>query len=87
MMSHQGYNEEWGCTLTANNKSWFSSGGDDEGILEKESKDEDERDQRNKLNTMPRDGRSQQYNASTPQTRGTRRRKIRDEEEQIARPQ
>jgi hypothetical protein len=28
----------------------------------------------------------QQYNASTPQTRGTKRRKIRDEEEQIARP-
>jgi hypothetical protein len=29
----------------------------------------------------------QQYNASTPQTRGTRGRKIRDEVEQIARPQ
>jgi hypothetical protein len=38
----------------------------------------------NKDNTMPRDGRSQQYNASTPQARGTRRRKIKDEEEQIA---
>ncbi len=35
---------------------------------------------------MPRDGRSQQYNASTPKTRGVRRRKIRDEEEQIAHP-
>jgi hypothetical protein len=31
---------------------------------------------------MPRDGRLQQYNASTPQTRGTRRRKFRDVEEQ-----
>ncbi len=37
-------------------------------------------------NTMPRDGWLQQYNASTPQKRGTRRRKIRDEEEQIAHP-
>ncbi len=35
---------------------------------------------------MPRDGQSEQYNASTPQTRGTRRRKIGDEEKQIARP-
>jgi hypothetical protein len=36
---------------------------------------------------MPRDGQSQQYKASTPKTRETRRRKIRDEEEQIACPQ
>ncbi len=40
----------------------------------------------NKDNTTPRDGQSQQYNDSTPQTRGTRRRKIRDVEEQIACP-
>jgi hypothetical protein len=30
-MSHQGYNEEWGCTLTANNKDQFSGGDDDKG--------------------------------------------------------
>ncbi len=38
---------------------------------------------------MPRDGQLQQYNTFTPQTRarGTRRRKIRDEEERIARTQ
>jgi ubiquitin C-terminal hydrolase len=35
---------------------------------------------------MPRDGRLQQYNNSTPQTRGTRRRKIRDEDNWNARP-
>jgi ubiquitin C-terminal hydrolase len=35
---------------------------------------------------MPRDGRLQQFNNSTPQTRGTRRRKMRDEENQNARP-
>jgi hypothetical protein len=35
----------------------------------------------NKDNTMPRDGQSQQYNNSTPQMRGTRGRKIRDEKE------
>jgi hypothetical protein len=40
-------------------------------------------EEENKDNTMPRDEQSQQYNASTPQVRGTRRRKIRDEEEQI----
>jgi hypothetical protein len=39
----------------------------------------------NEDNTMPRDGGLQQYNDSTPQTRGTRRRRIRDEEEQNAR--
>jgi hypothetical protein len=39
----------------------------------------------NKDNTMPRDRRSQQYNAFTPQTRGTRRRKIRNKEEWNAR--
>jgi hypothetical protein len=81
MMSHQGYDEEWGCTLTANDEDQFSSGKDDEGILEQENKDNNEWDERNKLNTMPRDGRLQQYNASTPRMRGTRRRKIRDEEE------
>ncbi len=35
---------------------------------------------------MPRDGGLQQYNDSTPRTRETRRRKIRNEEEQNARP-
>jgi hypothetical protein len=35
----------------------------------------------------PRHERSQQYNASIPPTRETRKRKIRDEEEPIARPQ
>jgi hypothetical protein len=35
---------------------------------------------------MPRDGRSQQYNNSIPQTRGTRRRKMRDEENRNAHP-
>jgi hypothetical protein len=40
----------------------------------------------NKDNTMPRDGGLQQYTDSTPQTRGTRRRKIRNEEERNARP-
>jgi hypothetical protein len=82
-MSHQGIDEEWGCTSTANDKDQFIDGKDDEGILEEENKDEDERDKRNKLNTMPRDGQLQQYNASTPRTRGTRRRKIRDEKERI----
>jgi hypothetical protein len=33
---------------------------------------------------MPRDGRLQQHNDSTPQTRGTRWRKMRDEENQNA---
>jgi hypothetical protein len=40
----------------------------------------------NKDNTTPRDGRLQQYDNSTPQTRGTRRRKIRNEEKQNAHP-
>jgi hypothetical protein len=75
-VSPQGYDDKWGCTLTANDKIQFSGGKDDEHVLEEE----------NKENMMPRDGRSQQYNASTPQTRRTRRRKIRDEEEQIGRP-
>jgi hypothetical protein len=57
-------------------QSPFSGSKDDERISEVVNKD----------NTMPRDGRLQQYNASTPQTGGTRRRKIRDEEEQNARP-
>jgi hypothetical protein len=35
---------------------------------------------------MPRDGQSQQYNNSTPQTMWTRRRKIRNEEERNACP-
>jgi hypothetical protein len=42
-------------------------------------------DKVNKDNTMPRDGCLQQYNDFTPQTRGTRRRKIRDEEIRNAR--
>jgi hypothetical protein len=54
--------------------------------LEEENEDEDEQDEGNKLNLMLRDGRLQQYNASIPQTRGARRRYIRDEEEQIAHP-
>jgi hypothetical protein len=52
--------------------------------LEEENKDEDKQDEHNKLNTMPRGEQLQQYNASTPQIRGTRKRMIRDEEEQIA---
>ncbi len=40
----------------------------------------------NEDNTTPRDGRLQQYKDSTPQTRGIRRRKIKDEEERYARP-
>jgi hypothetical protein len=75
-MSHQEYNDKWGCTLTANNKSQFSGVKDDKHDSEEVNKD----------NTMPRDGRLQQYNNSTPQTRGTRRRKIRDEEERNAHP-
>jgi hypothetical protein len=67
--------------LPANNGSQFSGGKDDKGILKEESKDDDKRDQDNKLNSMPRDIQSQQYEASTPQTRGTRRRKNRDEAE------
>jgi hypothetical protein len=55
--------------------------------LEEENKDEDKQDEGNKLNLMPSGGQSQQYNASTPQTRGTRRRKMRDEEYRIACPQ
>jgi hypothetical protein len=76
MMSHQEYNDKWGYTLTANSKSQFSSGKHDKCVLKEVNKD----------NTMPRDGQSQQYNNSTPQTRGTRRRKIRNEEERNARP-
>jgi hypothetical protein len=75
-MSHQEYNDKWGCTLTANNKSQFSGGGNDEHDSKEVNKD----------NTMPRDGRLQQYNDSTPQTRGTRSRKIRNEEERNSRP-
>ncbi len=75
-MSPQGYDDKWGCTLTANDDIQYSGGKDDKHVSEEENKD----------NTMPRDGWSHQYNASTPQTRGTRRRKIRDEEERITRP-
>jgi hypothetical protein len=84
MMSHQGYNEEWGCTSTANNEVQFSGNEDDKVVLEEENEDDNKQNERNKLNTMPRNGRLQQYNASTPRTRGTRRRKIWDEEERIA---
>jgi hypothetical protein len=75
-MSPQGYDDEWGCPFTANNKSQFSGGEDDKRDLADKNKD----------NIMPRDGQSQQYNTSTPQARGTRRRKIRDEEERNAHP-
>jgi hypothetical protein len=74
-MSHQDNDKEWGCTLTANNKSQFSSGKDDKRILDKVNKD----------NTTPKDGQLQQYNDSTTQTWGTRRRKMRDEKKQNAR--
>jgi hypothetical protein len=84
MSQHENY-EKWACTLPANNDSWFSDGKNDKGILEEENKDDEKWDEGNELNLMPRDGQSQQHNASMPQTRGTRRRKIRDEEEQIAR--
>jgi hypothetical protein len=70
-MSHQDYNDKWRCTSIANNESQFSGGEDDECNSEEVNKD----------NTMPRDGQVQEYNNSTPQTRGTRRRKIRNEEE------
>jgi hypothetical protein len=62
--------------LTANDKSQFSGGKDDKRISEEENKD----------NTTPRDEQLQQYNASPLQTRGTRRRKIRDEEGWNAHP-
>ncbi len=55
MVSHQGYDEDWGCTSTANNEHWFSGGEDDEGILEDKNKDEDKRDERNKLNSQEMD--------------------------------
>ncbi len=67
-MSHQDNNDKWGCTSTANNKIQFCGVKDDKHIADKVNKD----------NTMPRNGRTQQYNDSTPQTRGTRRRKMRD---------
>jgi hypothetical protein len=73
-MSCQEKNDKWGCTLPTNNKSQFSSGGNDERNSKEVNKD----------NTMPRDGRLQQYNDSTPQRRGARRRKIRNEEERNA---
>jgi hypothetical protein len=40
----------------------------------------------NKDNMMPRVGQLQHFNNSTPQMRGTRKRKIRDEEEWNAHP-
>ncbi len=43
-MSQQENYEEWACTLPANDKSQFSGGKDDDGILEEENKDDDERD-------------------------------------------
>jgi hypothetical protein len=76
MMSHQDNHNKWGCTSTTNNKSQFSGGKDDERVSDKVNKD----------NTMPKDGQSQQYNNSTPQTRGIRRRTMRDEEKRNARP-
>ncbi len=75
-MSHQDNNKEWGCTLTVNDKSRFSGGKDDKRVSDKVNKD----------NTMPKDGRLQQYNDSTPQTRRTRRGKMRDEEKRNACP-
>jgi hypothetical protein len=56
IISHQEYNDKWGCTLTANNKSQFSGGKDDKQDSEEVNKD----------NTTPRDGQSQEYNDSTP---------------------
>jgi hypothetical protein len=53
---------------------YSSDDEDDKSVLEVVNKD----------NKMPRDGQSQQHNTSTPQMRGTRRKKIRDEEEQNA---
>jgi hypothetical protein len=73
-MSHQDKDNKWGYTLTANHKSPFSGGKDDERVLDKVNKD----------NTMPKDRRSQQYNNSTPQMTGTRRRKMMDEEKRNA---
>ncbi len=75
-MSHQDNKDKWGCTSTANDKSWFSSVNDDKCIADKVNKDK----------TMPRDGRLQHYNNSATQTRGTRRSKMRDEENRNAHP-
>ncbi len=61
-MSHQDNDDGWGCTSTANIKSQFSGVKDDKCIADKVNKD----------NTTTRDGQSQQYKDSTPQTRGTR---------------
>jgi hypothetical protein len=73
--------------LPANDDSLFNGGKNNKGSLEEKNKDDDEQDEVNKLNLMPRDGQSQQYNDSPPPARGTRRRKIRDEEERKARLQ
>ena len=86
MSQHENY-EEWACKLPANNDSRFSRGKNDEGGLEEENEDDGKQDEDHKLNLTPRDGQSQQYNASPPQTRVTRRRKMRNEEKQIARMQ
>jgi hypothetical protein len=75
-MSHQDNDNEWGCTSTANNESRFSGVEDNKRVADKVNKDY----------TMPRDGQSQQYNDSTPQTKGTRRRKMRNEENRNACP-
>jgi hypothetical protein len=75
-MSHQDNNNEWGYTSTANDESQFSGVKDDKRVADKVKED----------NTMPRDGQLQQYYSSTPQTRGTRRRKMRDKENWKARP-
>jgi hypothetical protein len=45
-MSHQGFDDKWGCILTANNESRFSGGEDDELVSEEVNKDD----------AMPRDG-------------------------------
>jgi hypothetical protein len=75
-MSHQDNHDKWGCISTANNESQFSSVKNDKCVVDKANKD----------NTMPRDGQLQQYNNSTPQMRGTRRRKMRDDENRNACP-
>ncbi len=45
-MSPHEYDDEWGCTLTANNEIQFGSGKDDKRIQEEENEDY----------TMPKDG-------------------------------
>jgi hypothetical protein len=76
MMSHQDNDNKWGCTSTTNNKSQFSSVENNKRVADKINKD----------NMTPRHGQLQKYNNSTPQTMGTRRRKMRDEENWNAHP-